>query len=87
MTVRCHNNVETVLEVEDNGIGIPERAREQVRERFYRIEGTPGEGSGLGLAIVHEIAAVHEAQLEITAPASGRGTLSSCDLRFSLTRR
>ena len=75
VTVRCHLNGGAVLEVDDNGIGIPEWARERVLERFYRIEGTPGDGSGLGLSIVQEITQVHEAALEITPPPSGRGTL------------
>ncbi|WP_139826160.1 sensor histidine kinase [Derxia lacustris] len=62
------------LEVEDNGIGIPAQAAGRVLERFYRIDGTPGEGSGLGLAIVREIADGHGAEVEIGAPEHGRGT-------------
>lgn len=64
-----------VLEVEDNGPGIPEQEREQVLGRFYRVDGTPGEGSGLGLAIVQEIAHLHGGRVEITAPHVGRGTM------------
>lgn len=75
VTVRTRNHGGAVLEVEDNGLGIPEKARDRVFERFYRIEGTSGEGSGLGLAIVQEIAGLHDARLEITSAASGRGTL------------
>lgn len=63
-----------VLEVEDNGIGIPEGERTRVLERFYRVNGTPGQGSGLGLAIVKEIANAHDATIAIHAPA-GRGTV------------
>ena len=44
-----------IIEVEDNGPGIPEAEREQVFERFYRIIGTEEEGSGLGLSIVREV--------------------------------
>src|ERR1700688_4469818 len=36
------------LSVEDTGPGIPLWARDKVFERFYRIEGSPGNGSGLG---------------------------------------
>jgi two-component system sensor histidine kinase TctE len=64
-----------VLEVEDDGPGIPPEERERVFGRFYRVEGSPGEGCGLGLAIVHEIAHLHGATVEITAPAQGPGTL------------
>ncbi|MCP3658310.1 sensor histidine kinase [Herbaspirillum sp.] len=55
-----------ILEVEDNGPGIPVAERTNVFERFYRILGTPSTGSGLGLAIVREIAQQHEAIVEIT---------------------
>ncbi len=54
-----------ILEVEDNGRGIPPAERERVLERFYRLPGTPGTGSGLGLSIVCEIAAAHEAKVEL----------------------
>ncbi|MDO4641221.1 MAG: ATP-binding protein [Neisseria sp.] len=40
-----------LLEVEDNGPGIPIAERERVFDSFYRILGTGTEGSGLGLAI------------------------------------
>ena len=62
------------LEVEDNGIGIPESERPHVFERFYKVTGTGGEGCGLGLAIVSEIADRHEAQVQISTPSQGRGT-------------
>lgn len=64
-----------VLEVEDEGMGIPVEEREKVFRRFYRVEGSPGEGCGLGLAIVHEIAHLHGGTVEIRMPAGGRGTL------------
>jgi two-component system sensor histidine kinase TctE len=66
---------ETILEVEDNGPGIPEAEREKVFERFYRIAATGGEGCGLGLSIVAEIAERHGGRVELTPPPGGRGTL------------
>jgi two-component system, OmpR family, sensor histidine kinase TctE len=54
-----------VLEVEDNGIGIPESERNKVFDRFYRVLGTNVAGSGLGLAIVREIALQHQAEITI----------------------
>jgi signal transduction histidine kinase len=44
------------LEVEDAGPGIPAEQRDQLFERFYRLEGTRASGSGLGLAIAKELA-------------------------------
>jgi two-component system sensor histidine kinase TctE len=76
VTVRCGLAEEqALLEVEDEGPGIPERERANVFDRFYRIEGTPGNGCGLGLAIVREIAMAHRGYVEINTPAGGRGTL------------
>ena len=49
---------EAVIEVEDNGPGLPESDRARVFERFWRASELPG-GCGLGLAIVAEIAQRH----------------------------
>ncbi|MFZ6679137.1 sensor histidine kinase N-terminal domain-containing protein [Undibacterium sp. Tian12W] len=68
VTVRVrtdHEQALAVLEVEDNGRGIPGEERGHVFERFYRILGSNVQGSGLGLAIVREIASQHEARIEI----------------------
>ena len=54
-----------VLQVEDNGPGIPESERELVFQPFYRALGTGVDGSGLGLAIVREIAERHDASVSI----------------------
>jgi two-component system sensor histidine kinase TctE len=54
-----------VLQVEDDGPGIPEAERELVFQPFYRALGTEVDGSGLGLAIVKEIADKHGAELTI----------------------
>jgi two-component system, OmpR family, sensor histidine kinase TctE len=54
-----------LLQVEDNGPGIPENERDLVLQPFYRRLGQEADGSGLGLAIVAEIAKRHDAQLEI----------------------
>jgi two-component system sensor histidine kinase TctE len=64
-----------VIELEDDGPGTPAGERERVFERFYRVQGTPGEGCGLGLAIVAEIANRHGGTTALLAPERGRGTL------------
>ena len=53
-----------VLEVEDDGPGIPAEERERVFERFYR-RNPQGSGAGLGLAIVGEICRAHRAGVEL----------------------
>jgi signal transduction histidine kinase len=47
---------EAVLEIEDDGPGIPVGNHEQLFERFLRLDGTRASGSGLGLAIAKELA-------------------------------
>ncbi len=50
------DNDHAVIEVVDNGPGIPVLERERVLDAFYRMPGAAGEGSGLGLAIAREAA-------------------------------
>ncbi len=75
VTVRVRTeNGRTVLEVEDDGPGIPQGERSKVFERFYRIPGGSPEGCGLGLAIVREIAQGHSATVIANAGAGDQGT-------------
>ena len=66
-----------VLEVEDDGPGIPPQERERVFERFYR-RNPQGSGAGLGLAIVGEICRAHRAEIEL-----GQGALGGLRVRVS----
>jgi two-component system sensor histidine kinase TctE len=54
-----------VLQVEDNGSGIPAGDREKVFERFYRGADAGAEGTGLGLAIVREIVWSHDGEIDL----------------------
>ena len=85
VTIRCHPRGPdggAVLEVEDDGPGIPIDERQHVLDRFYRVPGTLTEGNGLGLAIADEIARAHHSQLLVLDGAGGRGAKFS--LVFSL---
>jgi two-component system OmpR family sensor kinase len=77
VTVRSEHG-RAVLQVIDNGPGIPEAEREHVFERFYRTRTAPllaqdAGGSGLGLAIVRSIAQRHGASVALLTPAGGTG--------------
>lgn len=76
VTLRCGHcgvNHAPMLEVEDDGPGIPPDERQRVLERFYRVPGSTSEGNGLGLAIADEIARVHGGQLQVAQGAGGHG--------------
>ncbi|MCM8736232.1 sensor histidine kinase [Azospirillum sp. A1-3] len=83
-TVTVRVGAGPVLEVEDDGPGIPEAERERVFERFYRLD-RPGEpprtGSGLGLAIVRALADRLGAALRLDAGPDGRGLKVTVILR------
>jgi len=64
---------DAVLEVADDGPGIPEGERARVFDRFYRGAGTEQPGSGLGLAIVRQVAELHRARVELGAGLGGAG--------------
>lgn len=65
-----------VLEVEDTGIGIPEKDQPHIFERFYRVDQARTRdrgGSGLGLAIAKWIVGAHHGSISF-ASREGHGT-------------
>ncbi len=74
VTIRCgRRGAAQFMEVEDDGPGVAPAERSRVLERFYRLQGSPGEGNGLGLAIASEIAHLHRSHLELADGLNGRG--------------
>jgi two-component system, OmpR family, sensor histidine kinase CiaH len=59
-----------VLEVSDDGPGIPPEQRAHVFDRFWRAPGATG-GSGLGLAIARWIAEAHRGVISVDASPAG----------------
>jgi signal transduction histidine kinase len=63
--------------VRDHGIGIPERERPLVFDKFYRGEGARHSGirgTGIGLAMVQQIAAAHGGRVSV-ASKEGEGSV------------
>lgn len=72
-----------VVQVIDDGPGIPAAARDKVFERFFRLDADRsrrGGGTGLGLAIVSEIVAAHDGSVSIEDRRSGAGTVVTVQL-------
>lgn len=66
----------TILTVKDDGIGIDDKDKERIFERFYRVDKSRSRemgGTGLGLAIVKHICAVYNADLKLESKI-GEGT-------------
>jgi heavy metal sensor kinase len=68
-------NGKAVLEVSDNGVGIPPQALPRVFDRFYRVDNArsrPQGGAGLGLSIVKSICTAHHGTVEaLSTPGQG----------------
>ena len=60
-------DIATRIEFADSGPGIPEAKRQQVFEKFYRMETSrSSEGNGLGLSIVKAIVEAHGGTVELS---------------------
>ena len=79
-----HKNGSVLVDVKDNGIGIPIEAQERVFDRFYRGEdalvlATPG--TGLGLSIVKQLVEMHNGKIWLKSSGiPGQGSTFSFTL-------
>jgi len=64
---------DVVIEVEDEGPGIPPGERDSVFERFTRGERAGGGGTGLGLAIARWVVDLHDGSIAVVTPEHRTG--------------
>jgi two-component system, OmpR family, sensor histidine kinase SenX3 len=67
------------MSVADQGIGIPERDRERIFERFYRVDPARSRatgGTGLGLAIVKHVTAQHGGKVTVWSKVGAGSTFT-----------
>ena len=65
---------QAVLQVRDDGIGIPQDQQEKIWQRFYQVDPArrEGGGAGLGLAMVKKIAQLHGGRITLdSTPGQG----------------
>jgi signal transduction histidine kinase len=78
VTVRLlEQNQEILVEVADNGIGVPQEHLPRIFDEFYRVDGrrnAPIKGAGLGLAIVKKLVETHGGSIGAES-RFGEGTL------------
>ena len=60
-----------VIEVQDNGVGIPEKDQERIFEPFFSTKGQ--RGTGLGLAVTRKIVEEHSGVIQVSSKV-GQGT-------------
>lgn len=66
-----------LIEIQDEGPGIPEESLEKIFNKFYRVPGSPTGGTGLGLSIAKSIIELHKGSLfvENRQPHGARFTI------------
>jgi signal transduction histidine kinase len=78
-----------LLEVFDNGVGIPSTAILHIFERFYRADKARSRdsgGVGLGLAIVKAICSAHAAEVKVSSE-EGKGSRFCVEMGLARTSR
>ena len=79
VTTRAADSWMAEVSVTDQGIGIPERDRERIFERFYRVDPARSRatgGTGLGLAIVKHVTAAHGGNVTVWSKEGGGSTFT-----------
>ena len=88
LTAKCQGS-ECVVNVQDNGQGIPDSKRDFIFERFYQAEPSRNselQGQGIGLAVVRSIVEAHKGTVTVDSE-EGKGTTFTVSLPKTRNRR
>jgi len=86
VSLKCENSDILIL-IEDKGVGIPNKALENVFEPFYRLDDSRDlEGFGLGLPLARRIIRLHKGDITI-ASVIEKGSLFTIQLPSAATLR
>ena len=67
---------QTLLTVEDTGVGIPEKELPRMFDRFHRVQNIAGrthEGTGIGLSLIKELVQLHKGTIHVVSE-EGKGS-------------
>lgn len=84
-TIRVHarrDHQAVIVEVVDEGVGVPPDERERIFDKFYRVPrgDRHGAGTGLGLSICQGIIEAHGGSISARSPGHGKGTVFTVTL-------
>ena len=79
VTVRVRNSDPVVLEVVDDGPGVPDEEQVHVFDRFWQGQAAAAGGSGVGLAVVAELTRAHGGRARV-GNVAGRGAAFTVEL-------
>lgn len=81
--IKCNiqlENKQVIVQISDNGPGIPEDQLDQVNQRFYRLAGQEIKGCGLGLAITQQAIKHLDATLTLANRQQASGLVATLTL-------
>jgi signal transduction histidine kinase len=79
------SNSDLIIEIRDNGVGIPQSEIGKIFDRYYRATTSAGiQGSGVGLSLVKDLIEIHMGSISVSSEV-GKGTMMSLTLPATLT--
>ncbi|WP_147678043.1 hybrid sensor histidine kinase/response regulator transcription factor [Algibacter pacificus] len=82
--LKDNDSKKLILEVSDNGIGIPEESLEKIFDRFYQARNSRESttGTGIGLSLVKALVDIHKGEIKVKS-LPGKGSVFTVELPVS----